>query len=201
MSRTLAQYLPESALPLAESWWNEWGFDLRISKSRKSKLGDFRPGLKGKRDRISVNGDLGPYHFLITYTHEVAHLINWQKHGRKVRPHGKEWQEHYRQLLLRLLDQNCFPDELLTALEKHVARPKASSCSDPELFKLLSRFEKDKEVIFLEDLDEGSQFIINQDRKFVKGKKRRSRYECRSLDNKRLYYVSAHAEVKMIDKV
>ncbi|WP_114418694.1 SprT family zinc-dependent metalloprotease [Marinospirillum perlucidum] len=25
--------------------------------------------------------------------HEVAHLLAWQLHGRKIRPHGREWQQ------------------------------------------------------------------------------------------------------------
>lgn len=174
------------------------GFELRISKSRKTKLGDFRPAHASKPPRISVNGDLGQYHFLITYTHEVAHALCWDRHGRKVAPHGQEWKDIYKELLQELIELKIFPSTIEEDLNSHLQRPKASSCSDPTLYKKLNRFEKGEEIVFLDELEEGATFLIKGDKKFVKGKKRRSRYECKNLQNSRLYYVSGHAEVVLI---
>lgn len=192
--------MPDQAVNLANEWWKILDFELRISKSRKTKLGDFRPSHKGKPPRISVNGDLGPNHFLITYVHEVAHAFVWEKHGRKAAPHGIEWQQTYSNLLEEVIELGVFPTEIETEILRHSKRPKASSCSDPDLYKILSRFEKGDKVVFLEELPEGTPFLIGKDRRFLKGKKRRTRYECKNLDNQRTYYVSAHAEVKEIEE-
>ena len=198
MEEFLAPYIPEASLHLATSWWKELGFQLRISKARRSKLGDFRPAFKGKKSKISVNGDLGKYHFLITYTHEVAHAYTWNKYGRKVKPHGAEWKQLYAELLGQLVDIKVFPDEIKQELEQHLSRPKASSCSDPKLYKKLKSIEGHQDLTFLEEIAEGSRFTIGKKRAFIKGKKRRSRYECRELNTNRLYYVSGHAELELI---
>jgi hypothetical protein len=198
MEDLLEEYMPYDAVPKAVSWWKELNFQLRISKKRSTKLGDFRPAYQGKPSRISVNGDLGPNHFLITYTHEVAHAMVWEKYGRKASPHGLEWQDTYSNLLEELIKLRVFPDELEDDIRRHAQRPKASSCSDPDLYKLLNKFEKGDHILFLEDLEEGKIFRIGKDKLFVKGKKRRSRFECKRLDNERLYYVSAHAEVEKV---
>ena len=199
MSAVLLKYVPEQAIPLIAHWLKLYNLHLTISKSRISKLGDFRPAFKGKPNRISVNGDLNAHHFLITLCHEVAHAAVWKEYGRKVLPHGKEWQDSYREILLEMNGKVVFPPKVEAAIKLHLKRPKASSCSDPKLYKLLKEFDADaEEITFLEELEEGSHFIIHNKRSFQKGKKRRSRYECICLESKRLYYVSAHAEVQLI---
>lgn len=196
----MLKYVPEEAIPLMADWLRTYKLHLTISKSRQSKLGDFRPAFGQKGARISVNGDLNPYHFLITFTHEVAHAAVWEKHANKVFPHGEEWKQTYIQKLQIMATEVSFPEEVQRAIKKHLNRPKASSCADPSLYKVLKKFDKNAESItYLEDLEEGQLFSINEKRRFQKGKKRRSRYECISLENKRLYYVSAHAEVKLLE--
>jgi len=192
------EYISPQAAPLAAKWMNELGFDLKVSKKRSSKLGDFRPPFNGKSARISVNGDLGPNHFLITYTHEVAHAMVWNQYGRKAKPHGVEWQNTYCELLKEMIAKDAFASELIEVLMQHIQRPKASSCSDPELYKFLKKFEGGDAINFLEDLPEGSTFKIGRGRIFIKGKKRRSRFECKELTTKRLYYVHGHAEVSLV---
>ena len=38
-----------------------------------------------------MNNNLNKYSFLITITHEIAHMMIWEKHQNKVDPHGEEW--------------------------------------------------------------------------------------------------------------
>lgn len=194
----LKKYFPEASIPWVVEQIKAHNFHFRISKSRKTKLGDFRPAQRGEPAKISVNGDLGSFHFLITFTHEVAHAVNWKNYGRKVAPHGKEWKQTYQEMMYELIDQDLFPDSLKPHLLKHLSRPKASSCSDPDLYKVLSRFESKEEVTFLEDLKEGSYFQLNGSRLFIKGKKRRSRFECKHPKNGKVYLVSGHAIVEEI---
>ena len=202
MSATLKKYLPEDAIPLAAEWFKAYKFHLRITKSRSTKFGDFRPAQKGKPNRISVNGDLNKYHFLITFTHEAAHAACWEKFKGKVLPHGKEWQSIYADFLLRVLNTVNLPEELIAALNAHLKSPKASSCSDPSLFKIIKNYDtKSEGLIYLENVDVGELFTINGRRNFRKGKKRRTRYECEELKSRRLYLVSGHAEVKILDEL
>lgn len=195
MSEVLKKYVPEEAISLMGEWLIENRIHLRISKPRKTKLGDFRPGNKKQAHKISVNGDLNKFHFLITFTHEVAHAITWNRYKRSVNPHGTEWKTCYSHLLAILMSQVSFPAELVNELKIHMNQPKASSCSDPRLYKALKRYNPVSDLVFLEEIPEGDLFIFNKSRTFRKGSKRRTRFECFDVNKKRMYYVSAHAEV------
>ena len=201
MSKVLLKYIPEEAIPLVSQWFKAFQFHLRITKSRSSKFGDFRPAFNGKPNRISVNGDLNTYHFLITLTHEAAHAACWEKFKGKVLPHGTEWQDIYSQMLRELMSQVTFPDGLMIALKRHLKKPKASSCSDPSLYKAIKVYDENpEEYIYLDRLELGELFTVNGKKVFRKGNKRRSRYECEEINSRRLYLVSGHAEVKVIQE-
>jgi len=201
MSKVLLKYIPEEAIPLVSKWFKAYQFHLRITKSRTSKFGDFRPAFKGKPNRISVNGDLNKYHFLITLTHEAAHAACWEKHKGKVLPHGVEWQNIYAKLLKEAIAIVSFPGDLLIALKRHLNKPKASSCSDPKLYKAIKIYDEvESDHIYLDSLNLGELFTVNGKKIFRKGIKRRSRYQCEELKTKRLYLVSGHAEVKIINE-
>ena len=79
-----------------------------VTKKRQSVLGDYRHSAIGKNHRISINGNLNKYEFLITLLHELAHLFTFEKFANKVEPHGKEWKHFYGSLLADFL-QNKHP--------------------------------------------------------------------------------------------
>ncbi len=57
MIRKISQYIPEKSIPLLKRVLANINTELRVSKPRKSKLGDFRPlGTSGK-SKISINDD------------------------------------------------------------------------------------------------------------------------------------------------
>jgi hypothetical protein len=89
-----------------------------------------------------------------------------------------------------------FPEDVQLSINRHLQRPKASSCSDPELYKALRKYDLNNHTLLLEELDEGEVFSVNRKRLFKKGAKRRSRYECIDQKNGKLYLVSGHAEVE-----
>lgn len=194
MSTILEKYLPQNAISLVSSWFVETKVHLTIKKPRQSKFGDFRPGINGNPHKISVNGDLNPYHFLITLTHEFAHVYTWLKFKNSVKPHGEEWKNTYTVLLHKLIDLNCFPKELNQALIQHSNRPKASSCSDPQLFRVLKQYDE-KEHVLLEDLQTGEHFYF-RNRLFLKGLKRRSRFECVDQSNGKTYLINGQASIQ-----
>lgn len=196
----LQQYLPEGTAEQAYEWIQQYRFRFRISRSRNTRFGDYQaPRNPGELHRISVNHDLNPYAFLITFTHEVAHLITFEKYKDQVLPHGKEWKEAFAMLLQVFINRKIFPKDIEDALKRYVLNPKASSCSDHHLYRVLKRYDA-KPVTHLEEIPIDSIFQLGKNGIFKKGIKRRTRYLCMHLESKRMYLISGIAEVKVISK-
>ncbi len=190
----LEKYLPGGAVDTIYEWLQKYHVHLRISRKRTSKLGDYRPPQNGNGHNITVNHDLNRYAFLITLVHEIAHLVTWEKHGRRARAHGKEWKQEYRLLMEPFIDQGIFPPEVEKALKAYLQKSYASSGSDVHLTRALQQYDADPGIT-LEMLEEGSIFTLPNGRTFRKGKKMRKRYRCESLDNRRIYLVNPLARV------
>ena len=191
----LEKHLPPTAIAYGFQLWQGQPFDFRLRKKRISKVGDFsfRPG---KVPRITINQDSHPFLFLITYVHEVAHLMVHQRHGWKTESHGCEWKEMFRQLMAPLMTEDIFPLELLVLLKKHMVDPKASSFSDTKLTHMLRQFdERQKSTTLLSEIPQGSVFGLHG-RWFKKGPLKRTRVLCRELKTKRNYLVPADSPVE-----
>jgi len=191
----LRPYLPEQGLAPVMEWIGGRPVHMRITRGRTTKLGDYRPPQKDHIHRISVNCDLNPMEFLITLTHEIAHMLVWEKYGRRVRPHGSAWKHQYADMLGMLLEKKIFPEEMEAIIWKQIINPKASSKSDTALARALNAHNEEKEGFFLEDLPQGAIFRLQDGRKFQKQEKLRKWYRCISLDNKRPYRISPVARV------
>ena len=197
MANALERFLPEGCAPTIASYILEHNVKFRISKSRQTKLGDYRKDPKENFHRISVNGDLNPYSFLVTTLHEFAHLTSFEKFGPRIKPHGKEWKQEFRVFLLEFINRNVFPKDLESALMNYTMNPKATSCSDPRLMLELRKFSKEETAPLLEELNNGELFQF-QNRIFEKIQKRRTRVKCRDIERNRYYLINAVAEVKRI---
>ena len=139
----LQKYLPENAVDQVYAWLQEYNIHLKVSRKRSTKLGDYRPPQNGKGHQITVNHDLNQYAFLITLVHEIAHLLVWEKHRNKVRAHGKEWKETYRELMIPLLGDEIFPEDIVSALTNYLNKSYASSGSDLNLSRTLQKYDVD----------------------------------------------------------
>lgn len=191
----LQQHLPPSSVEYCFALWQASPFELKLTKSRQTKVGDFTSRNTRSHPRITLNHDLNPYTFLVTYVHEVAHLRVYLKHGARVDPHGEEWKTMFTELMVPMLWETVFPEEILHVLRRHMINPKASSFADAELTLALRKFDKDAHrFATLSEIPEGSIFKL-QDRYFQKGKLRRTRVVCRELKSKRDYLVPADAQV------
>ena len=95
----LQQYLPNGSAPLVMQYLHHYKVHLTITRERKSILGDYRHATHERNHRISVNGNLNKYSFLITLVHELAHLLTFQQYGNRVQSHGREWKHLYAFLL------------------------------------------------------------------------------------------------------
>ena len=195
---TLSKYLPEGSLDLTMQLLRTAPVELKIKQPRKTKFGDYRFPKKNERHRISINGNLNVYAFLITLVHEMAHLKAFESFGNGIKPHGEEWQVTFRQLMTPYLEQNIFPKNLRSALIKSLNRGSASSCTDLELFRVLQAFDK-KPALVVEELETGTCFSLGNDMIFKKGPRARKRYRCLNLSNSREYMVHPLAEVKRIE--
>lgn len=194
----LKTHVPPPAVEYCLNLWKATPFELKLSKSRQTKVGDFTSRRSKSHPRITLNNDLNPYLFLTTYIHEVAHLHVFLKFGHRVDPHGEEWKTAFTDLLIPMLWENIFPPEILHELRRHMVNPKASSFADTKLTEAFRLFDKNKtHAAVLSQLPEGSTFQL-QGKFFKKGKLRRTRVLCKELKSKRDYLVPADALVNNV---
>lgn len=193
----LKKYLPEGSEELIWEWITRYPLDFKVVRPRRTKLGDFRFLGKNNRPMITINGNLNKFSFLITTVHELAHFYAFEKHGRKILAHGKEWQTMYRDMMKPVLNLNLLPKDVENALVNSLVNVKANSCSDPSLFKILKAYDTSEEQLFLDDLPLGARFLF-QEREFQKIAKRRTRIECVEVATRKKYLISGLAEVDVL---
>jgi SprT protein len=196
IEKILGRYLPPPTVPLMAEWIDHFKIHLHISKSRASKLGDYRSPFRGQGHRISVNHNLNQYAFLITLVHEIAHLTCWEKNRDRVAPHGSEWKNEFKILMRQVWRFRVFPESIEKALVSYMQNPAASSCSDLTLLKELNKFDRVPGV-FLDEIPNETVFNLNN-RLFRKGEKLRKRYKCLELTTKRYYLISPMAEISVV---
>jgi len=190
-------HIPKASIPLIKKWIKELNILVKIKKSRNTKLGDFTVNKK-EEYLISINKDLNKYAFLITLTHEIAHAFVWEKHKRKVAPHGIEWKITFKEMMLNFLNADIFPDDLLRSLSKHIKNPKASTVNDYNLSDMLRKYDNNKQLI-LSEIPDGSVFSTISGRQFVKLNKLRKRYKCKATDSNKIYLFNPLAAVALLD--
>jgi predicted SprT family Zn-dependent metalloprotease len=195
-SAVFEKYLPAKASQYCFDLWVKHGFTFKIVRGRSTKLGDFRFN-KGKKPIITVNQDLNPYAFTVTYLHEVAHLQAFEQYGRRIAPHGPEWKNTFKAVLLPVVEAGAFPDDLAVKLRRHLANPKAASCSDPALMMALSRYDEHKTGMLLAELRIGEEFLLEA-RHFKKEGKKRTRSVCLEMKTGRKYLISEVARVEKL---
>ena len=191
----LEPYLPTAAVvPLLERWLEAHDFQLVLSRPRQTKLGDFRPPRPGQQAKITMNLNLGPYQFLTTLTHEIAHLKTWDRYGRKAAPHGAEWKAMYGAMLVELAGWMAWPPDYHGALLAHARRPKAAVGGDPGLQQVLLRLDGAPGGL-LGELAPGDTFTF-KGRTFQYLEKRRTRALVEETASRKRYTISLVAPVE-----
>jgi SprT protein len=201
IQETLSKYIPVEAVDVACHWMKTYNIELKITRSRNSKLGDYRHPYGVKGHRITVNHDLNKYAFLVTFVHEVAHLTTWEKHRNKVQPHGAQWKNSFQELLIPILNQQVFPEDITRALERYINNPGASSCSDSHLLRTLRLYDEKTPTnleVHVEDLPIDTIFQLKNGMIFKKGEQLRKRFKCTELRSKRTYLVNPLAEAIVV---
>src|SRR5688572_17458868 len=137
----LQQYLPDRTLEPVLQFLHQYHVHLTIARERKSILGDYRHRTHHANHRISINGNLNTYSFLITLIHELAHLLTFERHGNKIFAHGPEWKTIYGQLLQQFLENKIFPADIERELLLSLKKPAASSCAEDGLLRVLRKYD------------------------------------------------------------
>ena len=196
---SLEEYIPPASLSLVFEYLKLYKVHLTITRSRKTVLGDYRHAIGSKNHRISVNGNLNSYSFLITLIHELAHLLTFLQFGNRVPAHGREWKNIYREMLVRFLIIKIFPVDIHKALERSLHNLPASSCADEGLMRVLQQYDiKKNGLVMVEQIKEGSLFDIDDGKIFIKGKQLRKRYQCVEIKTGKLFLFSPIYKVTLV---
>lgn len=192
----LENHLPEGTVELVAGYLKEYKVHLTITRERQSILGDYRHRTDFKTHRISVNGSLNKYGFLVTLIHELAHLLTFELYGNRVLAHGQEWKNIYGKMLQEFLIKHSFPPDIEKELKITLQNPAASSCAEESLLRVLRKYDAPKAGINLvEEIPLNGLFKTKDGRIFKKGMKLRKRYKCMEVKTGREYLFSAVYEV------
>ena len=196
---TLQDYLTKGSYEPVLEFLRLYKVHLTITRERSTVLGDYRHAVDNQHHRISVNGNLHQYSFLITLIHELAHLVTFMQFGNRVSSHGREWKNIYAQLLSQFLQKQIFPADIQKAIEQSMHNLPASSCADENLQRVLRKYDESKNgLVLVEDLADGARFMIEGGRLFKKGKKLRKRFQCTEINTRKLFLFSPVYEVKPV---
>jgi hypothetical protein len=196
----LQHFLPPNTFEAVYRYLQQYQVHLTVARERKSILGDYRHRTTAKNHRISVNGNLNQYAFLITLLHELAHLLTFERYGNAVASHGREWKAMFGSLLAQFIEHNVFPPDIKHALLSSLHNPAASSCADELLLRTLKKYDaKESHLKMVEDVPLEALFQTHDGKVFRKGEKMRKRFKCVEVKTGKLYLFSPVYEVKVID--
>lgn len=192
----LQKFLPNGTEKAVTGYLHQYKVHLTVARERKTVLGDYRHRTQYSNHRISVNGNLNPFSFLITLLHELAHLLTFEQHGNKVQAHGKEWKMIFGNLLAQFVKEKVFPADIEKELLQSLQNPAASSCAEEDLLRVLRSYDHPKNGhCLVEELPTGGLFTTSDGRLFQKGERLRKRFKCTEKNTGRLYLFSPVYEV------
>jgi predicted SprT family Zn-dependent metalloprotease len=196
MISNLEEFIPVKSINYVSSLIEKENIQFKVVKQRRSKHGDFKRTINGDYI-ITINRFYNQYRFILTLVHELAHYFVTKKYF-MAKPHGKLWKNKFKELLNPLLDKSVFPNDLLKCLSRHMENPKSTFSYDLELSKVLDKYDNSRQKYFyLDQVKDGEIFFYGDGNKFLKIKKRRKRYLCENLLNKKKYLFLGNAKIKI----
>nr|WP_300675077.1 SprT-like domain-containing protein [Soonwooa sp.] len=189
---TLQRYLPENSLGFLKLWFAEHYIHIKITKNRNSKLGDYRK-MPDQSHTITINSTLEPNLFFFVLTHELAHLIAFEKYGRRIAAHGTEWKTTFANMLLESLE--VYPADLQIILKKFSKSPKANFMSSSDLVRYFNFDKLEEHEAFVESLEVGDTFRYREEAYKIE-EKRKKLYLCTNFKNGKKYLFKPLARVQ-----
>ena len=195
----LQEYLPPGTYEPVLGYLRQYKVHLTVARERKSILGDYRHRTHHANHRISVNGNLNPWSFLITLLHELAHLLTFEQFGNNVLSHGKEWKAIYVGMLAQFLQHHVFPADIETELVRSLQNPAATTCAEDGLLRVLRKYDtSESHLRLVEEIQTNELFRTHDGRVFKKQGKLRKRIKCIEIKTGRVYLFSPVYEVEAV---
>ena len=167
---------------------------LSIKYPRNTRYGDYTFWKKDGVSKITVNNNLTVFFTWLVFLHEYAHyLTKMQNLNKKVLPHGIEWKNNYRKLLENeiLQKKDFYTPEEINYLKQTWRSPTI------KFQHHLMVGEEPKQVLRLKDIEIGKSFVFQKYGEFVKVKKLRVKYLCKSLQNNKEYLIHQDAVIEL----
>lgn len=188
----LDQYLPTDTHFFLKKWFADFRIHIKITKDRNSKLGDYRK-MPDHSHQITINSTLDKQLFFFVLTHELAHLIAFEKYNNRITAHGQEWKSTFREMLLESI--NIYTEDLRPIILKFSKNPKANFMASPDLVRYFHIPKEDDQSVFVENLSENDLFWYKGDKyKIIERKKKL--YLCVSLKSSKKYLFRPLAKVE-----
>ena len=187
--------IPEMVVDYVKSITEHKKLNIKVVRPRKTKHGDFRK--KNSNYMITINNINNKYKFLMILIHEIAHF-NVLKKNIKEKPHGHHWKNEFKKLAKPILNNKVFPVDLLKLLKTHMSNPKSSFSYDSDLVKELNKYDSNTHYTYLDEIKDGLKFKYENNKIYQKIKKRRKRYLCIDMEDRRKYLFLPHAKVQLL---
>ncbi len=202
--KQLQDFLPPGTYEPVLEYLRRYKVHLTVARERKSLLGDYRHRTGHDNHRISVNGNLNTWSFLITLLHELAHLLTFEQYGNRVLVHGKEWKSVFSGVLKQFLQQRIFPPDIQQELLLSLENPAASTCAEDGLLRVLRRYDaagaEGVRLKLVEEIPAEGLFKTSDGRVFQKKEKLRKRFRGIEVKTGKVYLFSPVYEVEAVEK-
>lgn len=200
----LSSFIPENALEEVVVLLSKYPIHLGLMAPRKSVFGDYlAPRTPTDYHRITINGDLNKYAFLLTFLHEYAHLLVFVNHGAHMQAHGDAWKKKFRELIQQFVGKQIFPDDICCALKNYLIKMPASTSGDPYLMRVLEQYDQRKyppNETSVDELPFKAKFQYNGE-VFEKYGRLRKNYTCLRVADRALFRFNPITRVLRIDDV
>lgn len=193
----LEKYLPENALPILKYWFGKYSIHIKITKERSSKLGDYQK-VGDNKFIITINHNLQPELFFFVFTHEMAHLLAFEKYGRsRIAPHGKEWKYTFRNLLVETI--SIYSEDVQPLILEYATNPKANFSASTGLKRHFYPDILSENETFIENLQIGEIFYFREIQYKLQSRRRKN-FLCSKLFTGQEYIFRPLVKVKKINQ-